>query len=115
MQTQIVSAGELAYLRTQPLDISWLLTLVFSAKECFFKAAYRAVQAYFDFDAVQVVGLDLQRGRLRLRCVRQLCPGLEQDSGHEAYFELLDERTVFTAMVLAADGRHPGLATTTSR
>lgn len=51
-------------------------TLIFSIKESFFKAAFPSVRRYFDFDAAEIVELDLEAGRFRLRLRESLDDGL---------------------------------------
>lgn len=103
--TLILCADELAYLRSlgHEMDIARLLTLSFSAKECFFKAAFAKVKDYFGFEAVEIVFVDLKRRRLRMRCTRSLSRELKKGSMHEAYFDFLDNATLFTAVVLKTE------------
>lgn len=98
----VVSAEELSYLRASTGAVSFdqLLTLVFSAKESFFKAAFPQVKAYFDFDAVKVFAIDPTRQLVRFRCEQQLCAGLQQAQEHEAHFNFIGDSSVLTAVVL---------------
>lgn len=102
MTELVVSADEAAFLRecAGTLGFDCLLTLVFSAKESFFKAAFAQVREYFDFDAVRVIAIDPARAVISLRCVRTLCPRLSEGLVVEARFELLDAATVLTAVLL---------------
>jgi enterobactin synthetase component D len=52
------------------------LTLAFSAKESFFKAVYPRVGHYFDFDCVQLTGVDLEMGNLTFKVTSQLSAAL---------------------------------------
>ncbi|WP_323145078.1 4'-phosphopantetheinyl transferase family protein [Massilia phyllosphaerae] len=79
-----------------------LLTLVFSAKESFFKAAFGRVGAYFDFDAAEVLAIDPTARTIALRCTGTLGPGLGAGSVHVAHYALPDHATVFTALALPA-------------
>ncbi|QJE01534.1 4'-phosphopantetheinyl transferase superfamily protein [Massilia forsythiae] len=79
-----------------------LLTLAFSAKESFFKAAFGRVGAYFDFDAAEVLAIDQAGCTIALRCTGTLGPGLEAGSVHLAHYALPDQATVFTALALPA-------------
>lgn len=103
MMDMVVNADEIAYLRGRAGEVGFdsLLTLVFSAKESFFKAAFPQVQAYFDFDAVQVAEIDLQRRRMRLRCAQTLSHGLRQGQVEQAHFDFVGDGSVFTAVLLA--------------
>lgn len=63
----VVGRQELNYLHSlQELSLQVALTIVFSAKESFYKAAYATVGQIFDFSAVQVTGLDMREQRLVL-------------------------------------------------
>ena len=96
-----VSPAEMArlYAGGAQLGEARLLTLAFSVKESFFKAAFREVGEYFDFDAVEVWGLDLKQGTVRLRCTRTLGARLQVGQMCEASFEFLDD-AILTALVL---------------
>jgi len=48
------------------IDYQVEMTLVFSAKESFFKAAFNSVGYYFDFDAVSIKSLDAAKQMLAL-------------------------------------------------
>ncbi len=56
----IVNDDELALMAETGIPFEKILTIVFSAKESFFKAAYPSVGEYFDFDAVSLVKVDLR-------------------------------------------------------
>lgn len=79
-----------------------LLTLVFSAKESFFKAAYRQVQDYFDFDAIELVRLDQARKELHFRCVSQLSQNFVADTPVVAAYQWLNQTMVLTSVLLPA-------------
>jgi 4'-phosphopantetheinyl transferase EntD len=100
----VVSARELACLRASgaPFELNTLLTLVFSAKEAFFKAAFGMVRRYFDFDALELSAFDPVAHRLRFRCTQMLCPQLPAGLAVDAYFEELGHSSVFTTVTLPA-------------
>lgn len=110
MTELVVCAEELRFLRmcVGSMDIDCLLTLVFSAKESFFKAAFPLVGRYFDFDAVKVVSLDPARGCLRLRCVLPLGDRLAVGQEHEVYFDFLGDASVLTTVLLTHDAHTAG-------
>lgn len=91
--------GELAWLRSQtgtvPLEL--LLTLVFSAKESFYKAAFPSVRRMFDFNAVRVTALDLPQGTLEFELRAALCPTLLPGMRQRARLYQLDPHTVCTS------------------
>ncbi|WGG52419.1 4'-phosphopantetheinyl transferase [Rugamonas sp. DEMB1] len=72
----VVSARELAYLRgfEREMTRERLLTLVFSAKESFYKGAFGAVGRFFDFNAIELARLDLDAGSLRFALAETLSP-----------------------------------------
>lgn len=96
----IVCAAELAYLRGAAggFDLDLLLTLVFSAKESFFKATYGAVRTHFDFDAVEVTGIDLAQGRMTLLVKIGLCAQVRAGDRHTVRFAMLENHHVLTLM-----------------
>ena len=78
-----------------------LVTLVFSAKESFYKAAYAEVGCWFGFDAVELVRIDLVHATLGLRCTRTLAPDIVAGMDFTAGFRMLDPSTVLTSVLLA--------------
>ena len=96
----IVSDAELACLRSAcgALDLHQLLVVVFSAKESFFKATYNVVREYFDFDAVQVVAIDMESRSIKLVVRKKLCAVLRTGDVHLARFAMLDDGHVLTMM-----------------
>jgi enterobactin synthetase component D len=72
----VVSAREAAYLRGFEREMARerLLTLVFSAKESFYKGAFGAVGRFFDFNAIELERLDLDAGSLRFTLAETLSP-----------------------------------------
>ncbi|AXA92274.1 4'-phosphopantetheinyl transferase [Massilia sp. YMA4] len=62
----VLSAREQAWLDALdcPLAPDIVLTLVFSAKESFYKAVFETVRRFLGFDAVEVVGIDCDTRRL---------------------------------------------------
>lgn len=71
-----------------------------SAKERFFKAAFGEVKAFFDFDAVELEGIDGARHLLHCRCAQALSAHLPERRMCQAQFALLDDGSVLTAVVL---------------
>lgn len=99
---QALNVGELQRLRCTgnlPSE-AWLLTLVFSAKECFYKAAFGQVGHFFGFDAVDVVELDSARQSLALRLNLPLGDTFRPGDTVTLSFGLVDPSTVFTCLVL---------------
>jgi enterobactin synthetase component D len=107
MMDLVVCAEELVYLRNSgsTLGIDCLLTLVFSAKESFFKAAFPQVKGYFDFDAVQVFHIDEVSRIIHFRCVQTLSELLPAGQEHGAHFDFIGDTSVFTAVLLKQDAQ----------
>lgn len=93
-----VSPAELAYLASlhAPYSFDCLLTLVFSAKESFFKAAFPEVGRYFDFDAVALRAFDFDAGSMRFDVREPLCAGLGPGASRLIHFVMIDADTVLT-------------------
>lgn len=79
------------------------LTLVFSAKESFFKAVHGAVQRYFDFDAIELEHLDLPARRLRFQVREDLAPGLRPGTRCDIHFQLLGATHIATLCLWRRD------------
>lgn len=75
LRHMVVSAREYSVLESvaQRIDIGVLLTLVFSAKESFFKASFGVVGRYFEFDAIEVKAIDPDRCEIVCRVTAPLC------------------------------------------
>lgn len=104
MAELVVSPAELDFLLAAGtgLSLDCLLTLVFSAKESFFKAAFTQVRGYFDFDAVCVSAIDAGACSISLRLVHTLAPALAAGMVVRASYELVGSGAVFTALLLDA-------------
>jgi 4'-phosphopantetheinyl transferase EntD len=94
----VIDESELHRLQaiTPSCPLPKLVTLVFSAKESFFKAAFAQVARYFDFQAVQVCEVDLAASRLVLEVREPLAGDLMPGAIRAARFGFLEADTVFT-------------------
>jgi len=72
------------------------LTLVFSAKESFFKAVHGEVRRYFNFDAIELEHIDLSTQSLRFRVCEDLAPRLRPGARCDIRFKLLDATHIAT-------------------
>ncbi|MES2758530.1 MAG: 4'-phosphopantetheinyl transferase superfamily protein [Pseudomonadota bacterium] len=101
MLETVVSAPELARMRAlhAPLDLQAALTLVFSAKESFFKAAYGTVQRYFDFHAVEVVGFDAGARTITFEVAETLCERFCAGQVFRVRYAFLGDGQVITGFV----------------
>ncbi len=98
----VISAKEMGYLNSAafPWSLDCLLTLVFSAKESFFKAAFGKVNSYFGFDAVEIFDVDEEARILHLRSMQTLCEEIVVGQLHCAHYEFLASRSVLTVVAL---------------
>jgi len=73
----VIGSSERLRLRSMEiLPMPTLRTLVFSAKESFFKAVSARVGRHFDFDAIEVLALDIHYCQLLFRVRADFIPGL---------------------------------------
>ena len=82
-------------LDARELDL-WV-TLAFSAKESFYKAAYPSVGRFFDFTAVRIVSVDLSAGQMLLEIVEPLTSVFSVGSRWLIDFDVIHGDVVFTA------------------
>ncbi len=88
------------YLQSLPeLSLQVALTIAFSAKESFYKAAYATVGRIFDFSAVQVKELDARKQRLTLVLNEDLSDQFCRGRVCDARFTFFRPDTVFTYVV----------------
>ena len=101
----VISPEEAAYLRRDDTGIGFdsMLTLVFSAKESFFKAAFAHVQQYIDFDAVKLVHINPESRVMLFRCVETISPRLPAGQEFHAFYEFVDTASIFTVVLLHND------------
>jgi enterobactin synthetase component D len=95
-----VDAAELSVLRRTGLPLQLLLTIVFSAKEAFYKAAFPQVQRFFDFNALRFADLDLHAGYIGFIQQETLSDQLVAGMRHEVRVALLEHETVLTCCFL---------------
>jgi 4'-phosphopantetheinyl transferase EntD len=82
----IVNPAEVALLSSLDASLTELLTLVFSAKESFFKAFYPYVLDYFDFDAVEIIGISLEKQTFTLMIFKDLTPDIQKGMQFDGIF-----------------------------
>lgn len=98
-----ISATEWSYFQVVTMPPNILLTLAFSSKESLFKAAFPTVGRFFDFDAAEVVHVDVVKKRLSLALRETLSRKLVSGRIVHVYFHLLTQNTIFTSVVLPTD------------
>jgi enterobactin synthetase component D len=98
----VLNPGERERLRLTggALPEAQVQTLVFSAKECFYKAAYARVGQFFGFDAADVAWIDRARQRLGLRVNLPLGGAFAPGDTFEIGFGAVDATTLFTGLAL---------------
>lgn len=101
----VVSKKEMSYLysKASHLDLNCLLTIVFSVKESFFKAAFEKVKRYFGFDAVEVIDIDIVARTLQLRVTQTLCQEITLGKLCNAHYEFLDSNSILTVIALGIE------------
>ncbi|CAN7255611.1 4'-phosphopantetheinyl transferase superfamily protein [Pseudoduganella sp. LjRoot289] len=97
----VVFPPELARLEQVQGGWDWgvLLTLVFSAKESFFKGAYLRVNRIFDFDALEFVRIDGARSTMVFEVREHLCDAFRPGQLLQVNFTMFDSRHVLTAFL----------------
>lgn len=101
----VANDGELRYLAgfEDTLGPDVPLTLVFSAKESFFKAVHGEVQRYFNFDAIELEHIDLSAQSMRFRVREDLTPRLRPGVRCEIHFRILDATHIATLCLWRRD------------
>ncbi len=99
IEHSIITPSEAACLDLQDGDFSResLLTLIFSAKESFFKATFPAVGRYFGFEAIEFSGINVQEQTLSFDVIETLSPALHLGHRVVLRFGYLDPTTVMTS------------------
>jgi len=101
IERDVAMAGEMQILTSLGFDTSAALTLIFSAKESFYKCWYPITKQFLEFRDVQVVGAT--ESSLTLT---RVAPSLWDESGDEsdlAVHYYLSEDDVFTFAILEGD------------
>lgn len=83
-----------------PMSMNEKISLVFSAKESLFKAAFPSVRRYFDFRAARLASLDPEWGRLGLTLVEDLCPGFLIGNRFDLCFIRLEDGEILSVCAL---------------
>ncbi|MFS1525309.1 4'-phosphopantetheinyl transferase family protein [Microbulbifer sp. 2304DJ12-6] len=106
LQNTAIFQSEIRYLQDHGLMTipGSVLSIIFSAKESFFKAAFPLVRRYFDFDAVSLVDFDNNRKVLLLEVRQDLCPTLQPGVVIPIHFYWLDGNTILTYCGLQGSG-----------
>jgi len=98
LDSEIWDTHEARILRACPgLPMTVLGTLLFSAKESFYKALSAAAGRVFDFSAARLRSIDLSAGRMVLQTTETLAAGWPAGTRCTVDFTLLPEGLVMTA------------------
>lgn len=102
IKTQIIFADEDDFVlqNLQGLTTVELLTIAFSVKESFFKAAFAEVGRYLDFNCVSITQIDQQAQLIRMRVNEHLSKYLTAGTRLQAEYRRLSERRVMTLVRL---------------
>ena len=92
----VFDKAELALLKQLPTPLPLLLTAAFSAKESFYKAVFNQVRRVFDFDALRLVGIDLERNLLSFVQQYRLGSFLHEGTYHTIQFSVLAPDTILS-------------------
>jgi enterobactin synthetase component D len=100
LSARVINKREHAYLMTfNKLSMKSLLTIVFSAKESFFKGAFRSVGRYFDFSSVTVTNLCLDQGILTLSLTETLSGDFVKHQDFNVYIDFIHNDSVLTSFI----------------
>lgn len=86
----VVNNKERAVLHNSVYDFSFMLTLVFSAKESLFKALYPYVKYYFGFEVATIVDCDLLAKTFTLELVGSLTAEHSAGKRYTGYFMIIE-------------------------
>lgn len=104
LRATIVSRRELDYLASFNGDLcsDTLLTLVFSAKESFYKGVSGMVRRVLDFDVIELVGIDIAANTLCFQVTEPLGEQFQPGHQFQVEFKLLDDAALMTMFVRRA-------------
>ncbi|WP_396957789.1 4'-phosphopantetheinyl transferase [Nitrosomonas sp.] len=99
IQSFVLNADEYSLLSSVPLRCEQLVTLIYSIKESFFKAAFPLVQHYFDFDAISLLEVDVSKGECCFQINTSLHPVLRQGRQLRGRFSFLQIKGLDTCNI----------------
>ncbi|PWW40313.1 4'-phosphopantetheinyl transferase EntD [Idiomarina loihiensis] len=102
IKKQVINSDEMHVIELScaSIRIELLFTLVFSAKESFFKAAYPSVLEYFDFDALRLVALNTENQYLTFHITQNLCKSLPKNKEVQVEYDFIAKKSVITYVAL---------------
>jgi 4'-phosphopantetheinyl transferase EntD len=93
-----VNDAEIEIIRQTPIPERMAATLIFSAKESFYKAAYAEVGRFFDFSVLRVTAIDFENNQLRMEVADSLSLKLDRGYPVLAHYLEISEQTVMTCV-----------------
>lgn len=90
----VLTANDEIFLKKEIHAYSYnqLFTLLFSAKESFFKAVFNDVGHHFDFDAVSLKSVDYDSRTLLLKCEKTISDNIVSGSEYLIYFTQVEAK-----------------------
>lgn len=104
LQKAIFNQNEL-FLLNGASNPDFIFTLIFSMKESFFKAAYPHVKTFFDFPAISMTEVDVNRGRVFFEVNQDLGSIFQSGCLFSGQFKVLENRRVITYFDVEAKAR----------
>ncbi len=77
-----------------------LITLIFSAKECFFKAIFNQVGDFFDFNVVSIQSINSRLKTISITNDRQLSDNLGKGQDYTIDYKWINKNTIITTLKL---------------
>lgn len=99
LRQTVLSRRELDYLSKADtnLPLAILTTLIFSAKESFYKASFKAVGRFFDFDAIELIHIDPSHKAISFRIRETLARALPGGAIRTVHYRMVGQRSIFTS------------------
>lgn len=100
VKTHVLTPGEYYLLNSRKYSKYEMLTIIFSLKESFFKAAYNLTQCYFGFEAITIIAIDSESGTVTFCINETLHERLCRDDILQGQFIFAEEDLVATLVTL---------------
>lgn len=96
----IVNEKEKLIMHSIEMDFDLLFTIIFSAKESFFKAAFPLVNRYFDFDVIEFIDFGEDDNTLLFVIKKKVSTDFDVFDLIKANFQLLGKKMVMTRVFI---------------
>ena len=97
----VVDHRESEIMKSTALPFNTILTLVFSAKESFFKATFPRIKRFLDFDAIKFRGIDCSEQRMQFAITESLNESLNSEKQLFFNYIPLSEKNMMTYIFLS--------------